>query len=509
MSEYILEMKNITKEFSGVKALDNVNFRIMPGEIHSICGENGAGKSTLMKVLSGVYPFGTYDGEIYYNGELCKFNNIRDSEENGIVIIHQELALSPNLTIADNIFLGHEISKKGIVDKHETLLKAKKMLDIVGLDKNPDMLLGDLSIGQQQLVEIAKAFSKTVRLLILDEPTSSLNEAESEHLLNLLKEFKKSGITSIIISHKLNEVKSIADNITIIRDGQTVELLENPNHDIDEDIIVKGMVGRSLTNRYPEKKPNIKDIIFEVKKWTTYSPLDPNKIISNNIDFNIRAGEIVGIAGLMGAGRTEFVMSMFGKSYGANISGEMFIKGKKVELNNVKEAIDAGLAYVPEDRKHLGLNLLMDVRSNLTLASLEDISKKGVISLEKETADSEEYRKMLGIKVSSINQNVSNLSGGNQQKVVIGKWLKTNPDILILDEPTRGIDVGAKYEIYTIIEQMAREGKAICVVSSELQELLGICDRIYTMNTGRMTGELLVEDADQEKLMERMTTEEV
>ena len=509
MSEYILEMKNITKEFSGVKALDDVSFRIKPGEIHSICGENGAGKSTLMNVLSGVYPYGTYDGEIYYNNELCKFNSIRDSEEKGIVIIHQELALSSNLSIADNIYLGHEIANNGVVNSNETLKEAKKMLDIVGLDKDPDTLVGDLGIGQQQLVEIAKAFSKTVRLLILDEPTSSLNEQESEHLLNLLKEFKKSGITSIIISHKLNEIKEVADNITIIRDGQTVELLDNTNHDIDEDIIVKGMVGRSLTNRYPDMDHEIKEKIFEVNNWTSYSPNDPNRIVSNNIDFNIREGEIVGIAGLMGAGRTEFVMSMFGKSYGSNINGQMYIKGKEVELNSVKEAIDEGLAYVPEDRKNLGLNLLMDVKSNLTLASLENVSKNGVINSQKEISQSEEYRNKLKIKVNSINQKVSSLSGGNQQKVVIGKWLRTEPDILFLDEPTRGIDVGAKYEIYTIIEKMAKDGKAICVISSELQELLGICDRIYTMNNGTITGEFLIEDANQERLMERMTAEEV
>lgn len=509
MTDYILEMNNITKDFSGVKALDDVNFKVKRGEIHSICGENGAGKSTLMKILSGLYSYGNYDGDIIYDGQLCKFSNIRDSEEKGIVIIHQELALSQNLSIEDNIFLGHEITKSGLVDRDKTTGTAYELLKLVQLDKDPSDLVGDLGIGQQQLVEIAKAFSKTVKLLILDEPTSSLNESESQHLLSLLRQFKENGVTSIIISHKLNEVVEIADNVTIIRDGKTIETLENPNYDLDEDVIVRGMVGRPLTNRYPERKSDAKDVIFEVKNWCVHDPLDPTKLISNNINFNIRAGEIVGIAGLMGAGRTEFVMSMFGKSYGTDISGTMLIKNKEVDLNNVREAIEAGLAYVPEDRKTQGLNLLMDVKQNITLASLPSVSDKGMINKDKEISDTEDYIEALKIKVSSVDQNIEGLSGGNQQKVVIGKWLKTNPDILFLDEPTRGIDVGAKYEIYTIIQEMVASGKAVCVISSELEEVLGISDRIYTMNEGKITGEVPVEEANQEILMSKMTSREV
>lgn len=509
MPDYILEMKNITKDFSGVKALDNVNFKVEKGEIHSICGENGAGKSTLMKVLSGLYPYGDYSGDVIYEGELCKFSNIRDSEQKGIVIIHQELALSQNLSIEDNIFLGHEITKGKLIDRDKTSGLAYELLKLVQLNKDPSTLTGDLGIGQQQLVEIAKAFSKTVKLLILDEPTSSLNESESQHLLNLLRQFKKNGVTSIIISHKLNEVVDIADHITIIRDGKTIETLSNNNHDLDEDIIVRGMVGRPLTNRYPDRLSNPKDVVFEVKNWCVHDPNDPIKLISNNINFKIRAGEIVGIAGLMGAGRTEFAMSLFGKSYGTNITGTMLINNHEVDLKNVTEAINAGLAYVPEDRKTLGLNLLMDVKENLTLASLDKISKKGMVDQDLEISESEKYRKALKIKVSSVNQNIEGLSGGNQQKVVIGKWLKTDPDILFLDEPTRGIDVGAKYEIYTIIQEMVANGKAVCVISSELEEVLGISDRIYTMNEGQITGEIPIEEANQEVLMSKMTSREV
>lgn len=509
MADYILEMKNITKDFSGVKALDNVNFKVEKGEIHSICGENGAGKSTLMKVLSGLYPYGDYSGDVIYEGELCKFSNIRDSEEKGIVIIHQELALSQNLSIEDNIFLGHEITKGKLIDRDKTSGLAYELLKLVQLNKDPNTLTGDLGIGQQQLVEIAKAFSKTVKLLILDEPTSSLNESESQHLLNLLRQFKKNGVTSIIISHKLNEVVDIADHITIIRDGKTIETLSNNNYDLDEDIIVKGMVGRPLTNRYPDRLSDPKDVVFEVKNWCVHDPNDPIKLISNNINFKIRAGEIVGIAGLMGAGRTEFAMSLFGKSYGTNITGTMLINNNEVDLKNVTEAINAGLAYVPEDRKTLGLNLLMDVKENLTLASLDKITKKGMVDQDLEISESEKYRKALKIKVSSVNQNIEGLSGGNQQKVVIGKWLKTDPDILFLDEPTRGIDVGAKYEIYTIIQEMVANGKAVCVISSELEEVLGISDRIYTMNEGQITGEIPIEEANQEVLMSKMTSREV
>lgn len=506
MADYILEMENITKDFSGVKALNDVNLKVKRGEIHSICGENGAGKSTLMKVLSGLYPFGQYDGKIIYNNEEMKFKNMNDSEAEGIVIIHQELALSPYLSIKENIFLGNEQATRGIIDWNATDLKAMNLLKTVGLNLDPNTIISEISVGQQQLVEIAKAFSKTVKLLILDEPTASLNEQESQNLLDLLKEFRHQGITSIIISHKLNEVTQIADSITILRDGKTIQTLDNADKKIDENIIVKGMVGRELTNRYPERNPNIGEILYEVKDWTVHHPNDKNKVVIDKVNFNIRKGEIVGIAGLMGAGRTEFAMSMFGKSYGTNISGSMHIHGKEVTSNNVSEAIENGLAYVSEDRKDLGLDLLMSIKNNITLSNLHATSNKGVVDFDQEVQVAEDYRKRMNIKTNDIENKVTSLSGGNQQKVVISKWLYTEPEVLFLDEPTRGIDVGAKYEIYSIIEEMSQEGKAVCIISSELPEILGMCDRIYTMNEGKMTGEILRADADQEVLMSKMTS---
>lgn len=506
MADYILEMRNIVKEFSGIRALSDVNLKIERGEIHALCGENGAGKSTLMNVLSGLYPYGSYEGDIVYNGEPCKFKNLKDSENKGIVIIHQELALSPYLSVSENIFLGNEQAKHGIIDWDLTEKKTTNLLKTVGLKVNPNTLVSQIGVGQQQLVEIAKAFSKSVRLLILDEPTAALNEEESANLLELIKEFRRQGITSIIISHKLNEIVNVADRITILRDGKTIETLEKEA--INEERIIRGMVGRDLTNRYPERHPNLGDVYFEVKDWTVHHPIDAHRIMNDKINFKIRKGEIVGIAGLMGAGRTEFAMSVFGRSYGSNISGKAFKEGQEISVKDVPAAIENGLAYVSEDRKALGLNLLMDIRENTTIASLGKISKKGVLDKEKEVQIAEEYRKKMRTKTSSIYQKVSSLSGGNQQKVVLAKWLMTEPDVLFLDEPTRGIDVGAKYEIYTIIEEMAAAGKCVCIISSELPEILGMCDRIYTMNDGKFTGEVLRKDANQESLMNLMTREE-
>ncbi|BAK20712.1 L-arabinose transport ATP-binding protein AraG (TC 3.A.1.2.2) [Melissococcus plutonius ATCC 35311] len=506
MAEYILEMKNIVKEFSGVRALNNVNLKIEQGEVHALCGENGSGKSTLMNVLSGLYPFGSYEGEIIYKGETCKFKSIRDSEEKGIVIIHQELALSPYLSIKENIFLGNEQEKLGVIDWDLTEKKTIELLKKVGLKINPNTLVSQIGVGQQQLVEIAKAFSRSVQLLILDEPAAALNEAESENLLKLIKEFQRQGITSIIISHKLNEIVEVADRITIIRDGQSIETL--PKEHITEEKIIKGMVGRELTNRYPERHPKIGKTYFEVRDWTVHHPIDTNRIINDHLNFSIHQGEIVGIAGLMGAGRTEFATSIFGHSYGSAISGQVFKDGKEISVNNVPNAIHNGIAYVSEDRKTLGLDLLMDIRENTTLASLNKISHTGVLNKENEILAVEKYQKKMHIKTNSIFQNVSSLSGGNQQKVVLAKWLMTEPDVLFLDELTRGIDIGAKYEIYTIIEEMAASGKCVCIISSELPEVLGMCDRIYTMNEGRFTGEVLRKDANQEVLMSLMTAEE-
>ncbi|MEH7547975.1 MULTISPECIES: multiple monosaccharide ABC transporter ATP-binding protein [Bacillaceae] len=509
MTNIILEMKGITKEFPGVKALDNVNLKIKKGEIHALCGENGAGKSTLMKVLSGVYPYGSYSGDIYYNGKECQFKDIKQSEDLGIVIIHQELALIPYLSIAENIFLGNEQEKNGVINWHTTIMKTRELLQTVGLSESPNTLITNIGVGKQQLVEIAKALSKEVELLILDEPTASLNEDDSENLLNLLLEFKKQGMTAIIISHKLNEISKVADSITILRDGKTIETLDMKKDEITEDRIIKGMVGRDLTHRYPERKPRIGDTILEVRNWNVYHPQHQDRKTIDNANLHIRKGEIVGIAGLMGAGRTELAMSIFGKSYGKKISGQLLMKGKEVTLNDVSQAINRGLAYVSEDRKGNGLILMEDIKKNITLASLDKLVKKFVIDENKEIMTAENYRKKLRIKTPSIFQKAGNLSGGNQQKIVLSKWIMSEPDVLILDEPTRGIDVGAKYEIYSIIDELAREGKGILVISSELPEILGMCDRVYVMCEGRITGELSRKDANQESLMKLMTQSKV
>lgn len=503
-NDIILEMINITKTFPGVKALNNVNLRVQSGEIHSLCGENGAGKSTLMKVLSGIYPHGEYEGAILYNGKACKYKGIKDSEADGIVIIHQELALSPYLSIAENIFIGNEVSKHGIINWHEVRIRTKELLEKVGLDEDPDTIVNTLSVGKQQLIEIAKALSKNVKLLILDEPTASLNENDSENLLNLMLELKSQGITSILISHKLNEVSKVCDSITVLRDGATIETLDASGGKISEDRIVKGMVGRELTDRYPKRTPKIGDILFEVKDWNVYHPDYPDRKMVDSVNINVRKGEVLGIAGLMGAGRTELAMSIFGRTYGQKISGTLIKDGKEIHTKTVRDAIDAGIAYVTEDRKEAGLNLIDDIRHNITIASLGKISNNGVINEQVEILAAEEFRKSMKIKTPSILQLTGNLSGGNQQKVILSRWVYAEPDILILDEPTRGIDVGAKYEIYTIINDLVAQGKAVIVISSELPEVLGLSDRIYVMNEGKIIGELDGKDATQEVIMSKI-----
>lgn len=501
MAEIILEMKNISKIFPGVKALNNVNLKVKQGEIHALVGENGAGKSTLMKVLSGVYEHGTYTGDILFKNKLCEFKNIKQSEHLGIVIIHQELALIPFLSIAENIFLGNERSKNGIVDWNETTKKTIVLLKKVGLDESPKTLIANIGVGKQQLVEIAKALSKEVKLLILDEPTAALNENDSQNLIDLIAGLKTHGITSILISHKLNEVSKIADSITILRDGATIETLDTKQDHITIDRIIKGMVGRDLVNRFPPRETKIGEISFEVKNWTVYHPIIGERKVCDNVNINIRSGEVVGIAGLMGAGRTELAMSVFGKSYGKKISGQIFKDGKELHLNDVNKAIKNGLAYVTEDRKEYGLILIDHIKGNISLANLKRISKGGVVDQNEEIVLTEDLRKKLNIKCSGLLQQTGNLSGGNQQKVVLSKWIFAEPDILIMDEPTRGIDVGAKYEIYTIINQLAKQEKGILLICSELPELLGMCDRIYVMNSGKILGEISAKEASQEKIM--------
>ncbi|WP_077619758.1 multiple monosaccharide ABC transporter ATP-binding protein [Bacillus sinesaloumensis] len=505
MPDYILEMRNITKTFPGVKALDNVNLQVEKGEIHALVGENGAGKSTLMKVLSGVYPSGTYEGSIYFDGAECDFKDIKQSEQLGIVIIHQELALSPFLSIAENIFLGNERQSNQIIKWQDTFLEAKKLLGQVGLQESPNTAVMNIGVGKQQLVEIAKALSKNVKLLILDEPTAALNEKDSENLLKLLLDLKEQGITSILISHKLNEVTRISDNITILRDGQTIETFKVKDEKASEDRIIKGMVGRELTSRFPERVPNIGETIFEVENWNVYHPLQRDRKVIDNVNLHICRGEIVGLAGLMGAGRTELAMSIFGKTYGKKITGLLYKDGEEIQVNTVSEAIAHGIAYVSEDRKTYGLNLIDDIKRNITLANLKRISTSAVIDENKEHQEAQHLRERLNIKTPTLAQLAGNLSGGNQQKIVLSKWIFTEPDILILDEPTRGIDVGAKYEIYTLIHELAAEGMGVLVISSELPEVLGLSDRIYVMNEGRITGELERDMANQESVMRYMT----
>ena len=508
MSDVILEMRNITKTFPGVKALNNVSFSVTQGEIHALVGENGAGKSTLMNVLSGVYPHGSYSGEIYFQGKECQFRDITESEAVGLVIIHQELALIPFLSIAENLFLGNERAKNGVIDWNETISKTKELTEKIGLYESPDTLITNMGVGKQQLVEIAKALAKEVKLLILDEPTASLNESDSEKLLALLLQLKEHGVSSILISHKLSDVSKVADSITILRDGATIETLDCHKDKITEDRIIRGMVGRDLTHRFPPREKNIGEVIFEVRDWNVYHPLHEDRKVSNNVNIKVRKGEVVGLSGLMGAGRTELAMSIFGHAYGKNISGTVYKHGREIDISSIDKAISNGIAYATEDRKAYGLVLIQEIKDNITLANLEEISDHGVVNEPKEMTVTSEYRDKLNIKSSSIRQLAVNLSGGNQQKVVLSKWLFASPEILILDEPTRGIDVGAKYEIYTIINRLASEGKGIILISSELPEILGVCDRIYVMREGRIVGEVPASEASQEIIMKFIMTEE-
>ncbi|NTW39736.1 MAG: sugar ABC transporter ATP-binding protein [Cellulomonadaceae bacterium] len=499
-------MRSITKEFPGVKALADVSLTVHAGEIHAICGENGAGKSTLMKVLSGVYPHGTYTGDIVFQGAEVRFRDIRSSEAAGIVIIHQELALIPELSITENIFLGNEPARGGVIDWKVAKRRAVELLARVGLEENPDTLIKNIGVGKQQLVEIAKALSKSVKLLILDEPTAALNQSDSRHLLDLIRGLKGRGITSIMISHKLDEIEAVADSITILRDGRTIETLDVNAGGVDEDRIIRGMVGRELESRFPPHTPAIGEVFFEVRDWTVQHPQVSERLVCKSESFTVRRGEIVGFAGLMGAGRTELAMSVFGRSYGTFVSGALIKDGRPIVLHDVAAAIDHGLAYVSEDRKMLGLNLLDDIKRATVSAKLSKISRGQVVDKGKEHTYAESYRTSLRIKTPTVDEGVSKLSGGNQQKVVLAKWMFTDPDLLILDEPTRGIDVGAKYEIYGIIQQLANQGKGVVLISSELPELLGLCDRIYTIFEGAITNEIAAADADPEVLMRSMTS---
>ncbi|MBP1468644.1 ATP-binding cassette domain-containing protein [Candidatus Chloroploca sp. M-50] len=505
MTTAILEMRGITKEFPGVKALNNVTFSVKRGEIHCLVGENGAGKSTLMKVLSGVYPHGSYTGEIGFAGQVQQFRGIRDSERAGIAIIYQELALVPELTVYENIFLGNEVRKGALIDWNETIKRATQMLAKVRLDVNPEAKIKDLGVGKQQLVEIAKALSRDVKLLILDEPTAALNEGDSANLLDLLRGLRDQGVTCILISHKLKEVIAIADSVTVLRDGQTICTLDAHEGEVSEPILIKHMVGREIEQIYPpreHKQPGA--VVLEVRDWSAYSPSLGRQVL-RNVSFTLRKGEIVGFAGLMGSGRTELALSIFGNSPNYRIEGELQLKGEPRQLRRPSDAIAAGIAYVTEDRKGNGLILIQDVKQNITLANLRALAQRSVIDANAEVKIANEYRTTMNIKTPSVEQRVSNLSGGNQQKVCLSKWLFVKPDVLILDEPTRGIDVGAKYEIYTLMNSLVDQGMSIVMISSELPEVLGMSDRVYVVASGRITGELSVSEATPEKIMELAT----
>jgi putative multiple sugar transport system ATP-binding protein len=505
MKTPILEMKNINKEFPGVKALKDVSFRVAEGEIHCLVGENGAGKSTLMKVLSGVYPHGEYTGDILFAGEIQKFSSIHDSEKAGIAIIYQELALVPEMTVYENIFLGHELKSGPLVDWNETIKRAGEMLKKVRLNVNPAVKVKDLSVGKRQLVEIAKALSKDVRLLILDEPTSALNADDSENLFRLLRDLKNHGVTCVLISHKLKEVISIADTVTVLRDGRTICTLDSKKSKITETVLIKNMVGREIDNIYPKRKRSrFKEVVLEVRNWNAYSPALGRAVLTD-VNFKVNKGQIIGFAGLMGSGRTELALSIFGNPDGYQISGELFVKGKKSKFDHPQDAIKAGVAYVTEDRKGDGLILIQDVKQNITLANLKEISKHSIVDNNAEVSVANQYTSSLNIKTPSVEQKVVNLSGGNQQKVSVAKWLFVKPDVLILDEPTRGIDVGAKYEIYMIMKSLVEQGMSIIMISSELPEILGMSDKVYIVSSGRITGEMPIERATQERIMQLAT----
>lgn len=507
MKDFILEMKEITKEFPGVKALDQVAFQVERGEIHCLVGENGAGKSTLMKVLSGVYPFGSYEGEIVLNGETQQFRSISDSEKHGIAIIYQELALFPELSVYENIFMGHEIMKGRVIDWNETRVRASQMLKRVGLTIDPAVKVKDLGVGQRQLVEIAKALSKDVSLLILDEPTAALNEDDSQNLLNLLRDLKNQGVTCILISHKLKEIVAIADTITVLRDGRVVTSLEAEGKKVTEQEIIRYMVGREIENIYPKRDSSIikDDITFELKNWTVIDRSN-NREILHSINLNVRRGEIVGLAGLMGAGRTELALSLFGNVPGYDITGgSMHLKGEEVKFKHPSDAIRRGLAYVTEDRKGNGLVLIQDVKFNISLPALHKLVNGYVVNDHEEIMIANQYKESFGIRTPSVQTIVGTLSGGNQQKASLAKWLFTEPSLLILDEPTRGIDIGAKFEIYSLMNELVAQGMSIIMISSELLEVLGMSDRIYIMSEGTITGEIMAADATEEKVMAMAT----
>lgn len=496
----LLEMKNITKKFGDVTALSNISIELEAGEILSLCGENGSGKSTLMKVLCGIYPYGDYSGNIYFSDSELKAKNIKDTEQKGISIIHQELTLVKNMSVLENIFLGNEMTYKGLTLDNEMYIRCKTLLQQVQLNIDPNTQVGELGLGQQQLVEIAKALNKQVHLLILDEPTASLTEKETAILLNLVKELKTHNIACIYISHKLNEVKEISDKICVIRDGEHIGTKVSST--MTEDDIITMMVGREITSLYPHELHEIKEEILRVENLSAWHPINTHIKRVNDVTFSLHAGEILGVAGLVGSGRTEMVQCLFG-SYQGKHEGKIFINEEQVDIKNCAQAIRHKIVMVPEDRKKHGIVSIMEVGKNITLSSLKEYCfGKMVLNEAKEEQVIASAIKQLKVKTSSPNLAIGRLSGGNQQKAILAKCLLLNPKILILDEPTRGIDVGAKYEIYKLINQLAQEGIGVIVISSELPEVLGISDRVLVMHQGKLKANLINNGLTQEQVME-------
>jgi D-xylose transport system ATP-binding protein len=493
-----LAMREITKTFPGVRALDGVSFDLNPGELHALVGENGAGKSTLMKILGGVYPYSEYGGEVLIEGKEQRFSGVRDAAQAGIAVIFQELSLVKEMSIGENIFLGREPRRFGVIRWEEVYRRARQLLDDVHLGLDPHTPIRNLGIGQQQLVEIAKALSQDARILVLDEPTAALTDAEVETLFGILNKLRARGVAMIYISHKLEEVLRISDRVTVLRDGRTVGT--NLTKELDEAKLIARMVGREVGDIFPAADHDRGDIVFEARDITVDDPVVPGKKLVSKISFSVRKGEVLGIAGLMGAGRSDLLMGIFGAHPG-RVSGQIKVDGQAVRIASPSDAIRHGIGFVTEDRKRFGLILEQTILNNMTLAGLKRISGKFVTSVDAEAAAGERSMKELRVKANSVFTIANTLSGGNQQKVVLAKWLLTNPRVLFLDEPTRGIDVGAKQEIYAQINSLAKSGLAIVLVSSELPEVLGLADRILVLHEGQLTGEFSRSAATPEKVM--------
>ncbi len=495
--EALLRVCSITKRFPGVTALDRVSFDLRAGEVHALCGENGAGKSTLIKILSGVHPAGSYEGEIIIDNKAVAFSSISEAAEAGIAVIHQELALIAEMTVAENVFLGNEPRRGPFIDRLELYARTRELIERYGLQLDPSARVQDLGIAGQQLVEILKALSKRSRILLLDEPTAALTEAEVDVLLDIVRTLKNMGITCVYISHKLDEVFAIADRITVLRDGASIATLETA--ETDKQSVIRHMVGREIREFFPHHSKPTGAAVFAVEDLHV-STTGPAKIGLQEISFEVHAGEVLGLGGLMGAGRTELLMHIFGV-FGTRLRGRILLHGKPYTGSSPEQAIEAGIVLVSEDRKRYGLHLDKSIGFNLSLASLQQFTRGGLIDHAREIHRNQHFFDTLGIRAPGQRALVSSLSGGNQQKVVLGKALMTGPEVIFLDEPTRGIDVGAKVEVYELINELTDQGKAVVLVSSELPELMGMSDRMIILSQGRIGGEFLRGEATQEKIL--------